>query len=256
MPPEATVHDVDEAGFEVRVVERSHELPVVVDFWAEWCGPCRALTPALERAAAARAGKVELVKVDVDANRMLASHYEVQGIPAVKAFRDGRVASEFTGAVPPAEVERFFDALVPSEAEELAAQGASEGDEAALRRALELDPVNREAGRALGRLLLARGEAQAALEVLELSAGDFVADALAVRARLVLGGEGDLDAAFEAWDEGDHALALDRLQAAFAAGDPERRDLVRRLMVGIFTELGPDDPLAREHRRRLSAVLN
>src|SRR3954468_22960438 len=95
--------DVTEQTFQTAVIDRSHEVPVVVDFWAEWCGPCRALTPALERAAEARAGKVDLVKVDVDSNRSLSAQYEVQGIPAVKAFRDGRVVDEFVGAVPAAQ---------------------------------------------------------------------------------------------------------------------------------------------------------
>src|SRR5262245_32119190 len=112
-PP--NVFDVDETDFEERVLKRSHELPVVVDFWAEWCGPCKALTPALERAATSRVGKVELAKLDTDANPRLSGAFRIQGIPAVKAFRDGRIASEFTGALPPAQVEQFFDSLVPSE---------------------------------------------------------------------------------------------------------------------------------------------
>ena len=139
MAAESPIHDVDEAGFESQVLERSKEVPVVVDFWADWCGPCKQLTPALERAATAREGKVELAKVDVDANQRLAATFGIQGIPAVKAFRDGKVAAEFTGAVPPAEVERFFDSLVPSEADELVASG----DEESLRRALEVDPAPR-----------------------------------------------------------------------------------------------------------------
>jgi putative thioredoxin len=242
------VYDVDEAQFEQRVLARSREVPVVVDFWAAWCGPCKQLTPALERATAARAGKVELAKVDVDANQRLSALFSIQGIPAVKAFRDGRVAAEFTGAIPPAEVERFFDALVPSEADELVASG----DEAALRRALEIEPNHAAARRELGRMLLIRGEAAEALELLDALADDFVADGLVARARL--SEDEDLVPAFEAWDAGDPATALERLQNALP--DPERQNLIRRVMVAIFTELGADHPLAREHRRRLSAALN
>jgi putative thioredoxin len=247
----AAMFDVDEAEFEQRVVERSKEVPVVVDFWADWCGPCKQLTPVLERAVEARAGKVELAKVDVEKNKQLQAAFRIQGIPAVKAFKDGRVAAEFTGALPPAEVERFFDALVPSEADELAATG----DEQALRRALELDPNHPSARRELGKLLLQRGDTQDAIELLEGARGDFVADGLLARALLT--DAPDLAPAFEAWDAGNRAAALDQLQEAFQQeSDRERRDLIRRVMVALFTELGPDDPLAREHRRRLSAALN
>ena len=247
----ATIYDVGEADFQQRVLERSRELPVVVDFWADWCGPCKQLTPVLERAATGRAGKVELAKVDVDRNRGLQSAFRIQGIPAVKAFRDGRIAAEFTGALPPAEVERFFDALVPSEADDLAASG-EEGD---LRRALELDPKHPTARRSLGKLLLARGDTDEAVELLQGAVGDFVADGLL--ARVALDGAPQLNGAFDAWDRGDRAAALEQLQQAFESEqDRERKDLIRRVMVGLFTELGPDDPLAREHRRRLSAALN
>src|ERR1700761_6802917 len=115
--------DVTDTTFQTDVVERSRTVPVVVDFWAEWCGPCRQLGPVLERAVAARAGTVELAKLDVDTTPVLAPTYGIQGVPAVKAFRDGNVVSEFIGAQPPVAVERFLDELAPSEADELVAQG-------------------------------------------------------------------------------------------------------------------------------------
>src|SRR5262249_18680781 len=104
--------DVTDTTFEIDVVERSREVPVVVDFWAAWCGPCRALTPVLEQEVESRAGEVVLVKVDVDANPGLSSIYRVQGIPAVKAFKDGRVVAEFVGARSPAAVASFLDELL------------------------------------------------------------------------------------------------------------------------------------------------
>lgn len=254
------IKDVGEAQFIQEVVERSHEVPVVVDFWAEWCGPCRTLGPALEQGVRARGGQIELAKVDVDSNQALAATFGVRGIPAVKAFRDGQVADEFTGAIPPAQIEAFLDRLVPSPAEELAAAD----DEQSLRRALELDANHAGAAAKLGRLLLGRGEHQEALDLLDRFEGDFLAAGLAARARLEeTEGDGaeasavDLRAAFAAWDEGDAQGALEALQEAIAQeGDPERRDLLRRVMVAIFTELGPGHPLAREHRRRLAAALN
>jgi putative thioredoxin len=249
------IHDVTEQDFDQKVVERSREVPVVVDFWAEWCGPCRALTPALEKAAGERDGRVDLAKVDTDANPGLSQAFGIRGIPAVKAFKDGNVAAEFTGAIPPAQVEEFFDRLVPSDAQLAADAAVESGDEEQLREAVDANPRHAAAATALARLLIERGDTDGALKVLEQLPDDFVAEGLRARARLAAM-DADLEPAFEAWDAGDHAGALERLQEAFAsADDPELRHLIRQVMVAIFTELGADDPLAREHRRRLSSAL-
>jgi putative thioredoxin len=248
----SAVFDVDEREFMQRVIERSREVPVVVDFWAEWCGPCKTLGPALEKAANAREGKVELAKVDVDQNQGLAQSFGIRGIPAVKAFRDRQIAAEFTGAIPPAEVERFFDRLVPSEADEL----AGGDDEASLRRALELEPGHPAATVALAKLLLKRGELDEALSLVEPLHADFAAIGLTARIKLTRDGN-DPDGAFEDWDRGDHEAALEKLQEALqSAPEKEQRDLVRQVMVAIFTELGPQSEIASRHRRRLASVLN
>src|SRR3982074_3545063 len=127
--------DVTESNFQSAVLDRSYSLPVVVDFWADWCAPCRQLGPVLEREASKRAGQLELVKLDVDANPTLSRSYGIQGIPAVKAFHNGRVVAEFVGAQPAPAVERFLDSLLPSEAELL----TQKGDEESLRAALKVE---------------------------------------------------------------------------------------------------------------------
>jgi putative thioredoxin len=240
--------EVTDADFEQRVLERSKEVPVLVDFWADWCQPCHMLAPVIERAIDQQEGKVELAKLDTDSNQATAARYGIRGLPTVKAFRDGQVVDEFTGAQPPPVVERFVAGLVPSEADEL----VEGGDDESLRRALEVDPQHPTARRELARSLLRNGEVEEARQLLDGVTGDFVADGLAARAALA--DDEDLAPAFEAWDRDDHAAALEILQAGLA--DPERRDAIRRVMVAIFTELGADDPLAREYRRRLSAALN
>jgi putative thioredoxin len=251
------ISDVSEQEFEAKVIERSKQVPVVVDFWAEWCGPCRTLGPALEKAVTERNGEIELAKLDTDRNPQIAMKYEIASIPAVKAFKDGKVVAEFIGAVPPARIEAFLNEIVPSEAERL----AESGDEDSLRKALELDPRHAPAAIGLGRLLLGRGEAHQALETLRPFPHDFLADGLAARAELSASengaGSDELQKAFAAWDDGDPGAALEQLQSVLAdEQDPERKDQLRRVMVAIFTELGADHPLAREHRRRLAAALN
>jgi putative thioredoxin len=242
--------DVSESTFQSAVIERSRTLPVVVDFWAEWCGPCRQLGPLLERAAAARNGKLELVKVDVDGNPELARAYRIQGIPAVKAFRDGGVVAEFVGAQPPRAVEQFLDSLLPSEADGLVEQG----DEASLRRALELEPARADAAVELARILLARGANDEALGILKRVPGSFSADGIVARIELERDSEPDLREAFTALDAGDQQRALDLLIDALPTADGARDD-IRRVVVGVLEDLGVDHPLARESRRRLATAL-
>ena len=259
-----------EETFDQLVLGRSHELPVVVDFWAEWCGPCKALSPALEAAAAAREGKVELVKVDVDANQQLAALFRVQGIPAVKAFRDGKIVDEFTGALPPSQVEAFFDKLVPSRADELTAAG----DELSLREASELEPRRADIAVALAKARLARGAEDEALEAVADHEGDFGAAGIAARVRLTSAGLAN--DAFAALDRGERDAALESLIETLgelprngnAPGDDsgaeapsgldaeETRDLLRRAIVGILDESDPADPTSRRYRRKLSAALD
>jgi putative thioredoxin len=240
------IKDVTEATFEQDVIERSKDVPVVVDFWAEWCGPCRSLTPVIEQAVRERAGKVELAKLDTDANPGIAQSFGIQGIPAVKAFRDGKVVAEFVGAQPPAAVARFLDGLVPSEAEELVAEGGEEQ----LRRALELEPGRADASVALARLLHERGEDDAALELLANTTG-FAAEGLAARIRLE--DDPELAGAFAALDAGDTQRGLDALIEALARADD--KDDLRRAIVGVLDELGVEHPLARESRRKLATAL-
>jgi putative thioredoxin len=255
-----SVHATEQT-FTKRVLERSQELPVVVDFWAAWCGPCKALSPALEAAATARQGKVELVKVDVDANQGLAAQYMVQGIPAIKVFRDRVIVDEFTGALPPARVEAFFDKLVPSKGDELLAAG----DELSLREAAELEPRRADVAVALAKARLERGAEDEALEAVKGHTGDFAA--AGIDARIRLSRAGIAADAFAALDRGDRDAALEALigtlgevsrNGGTVSGDldvEEARDLLRRAVVGILSEGDSSDATSRIYRRKLAAAL-
>jgi putative thioredoxin len=225
--------DVTEQTFEQEVVERSRELPVVVDFWAEWCGPCRVLGPVLEKAAEARQGQVVLAKVDTDSNPDLAMRFQTASIPAVKAFRDGEVVNEFIGAQPPARVEQFFDSLLPSPGVE------------AFARARELHRS---------------GEDDEALQLLAGVSGSFEADGLAAHIELLREGPPELAETLALLDRGDTEAGLDALLGYLAEldggpDDGELSDRIRRVVVGVLTEIGQDTDTARAYRRRLAAAL-
>jgi putative thioredoxin len=245
--------DSTELSFEQDVLDRSSERPVIVDFWAPWCGPCRSLTPILESVVEAQDGAVELVKVNTDENPQLAQRYGIRSIPAVKAFREGQVIDEFLGALPRPRVEAWVTGLLPSEADEL----VQAGDEQSLRRAIEVEPRRVDARLQLARQRIAAGDAAGAQEVLQPVEHD--ATAAGLLARIALADDPDLPdearRALEALALGDHDQALDGLLAAVSGAPGETRDRIRRTMVGIFGELGESDPRVGDYRRRLARTL-
>ena len=230
--------EVTDATFQELVLDRSAQVPVVVDLWAAWCGPCLTLGPILEKVVADTDGRVELAKVDVDANPGVAAGFRVQSIPAVFAIRHGQVVDQFIGALPEAQVRQFVDQLAPpaSEADGLAAAG----DEASLRQALALQPDHPDAVLALAGLLAGRGEGEEALALLARVPETAEGRRIAALARV-----GDDGAA-----PADPAAEMDALLERVKADGEARQRFLDLLEV-----LGPDDPRTAGYRKALTARL-
>ena len=228
--------DVTDATFQRDVLDRSAEVPVVVDLWAEWCGPCRTLGPILERVVAETGGKVALAKVDIDSNPQVAATFQVQSIPAVFAISNSKVVDSFIGALPEPAVREFVSKLAPSESE--ADRLAALGDEASLRRALELEHDHPVAVVALAELLAGRGEGEEALTLLTRLPETAETRRVAALARV-----GD--------PAGDDVTGrLDGLLAR-VKGDEE----ARREFVDLLEMLGAEDPRTPQYRRALASRL-
>ena len=243
--------EVGEATFERDVIQHSYEVPVVVDFWAEWCAPCRTLGPVLERLAAGAEGAWTLAKVDVDSNPRLAQAFGIQGIPAVRAFKDGRQVGEFTGALPEARVRAWLAGLGPSaadeafeRAEEREGAGDLEGAAADFRMALDLEPGHERARRGLERTELGLRARDLDGPVLraQAEAGPLDADTVMKLA--------DLDVA-----EGRAELGFARLLDMVRGGAAEDAEAARRHLLRLLEVLSPDDPRISDARRALSRAL-
>lgn len=228
--------EVTDATFESDVVQRSHQVPVVVDLWASWCGPCVTLGPILEKVIAETDGAVELAKVDIDVNPGVAGQFRVQSIPAVFALRDGQVVDQFIGALPEDRVRHFVEGLVPVTREvDLLAE---KGDEASLRSALAIEADHPGAALALAQLLADRGEGEEALSL--LARVPETADVRRVAAIARVGSDGPDDPGAEL-----DAL-LDRVKGDEAA---------RQRFLDLLEVLGPEDPRTARYRKAFTARL-
>lgn len=271
------IQDVDESTFESEVLMRSHEVPVVVDFWAAWCGPCRTLGPMLERMAIEGGGTFRLARVDVDRNPRLATRFGVQGIPAVKAFRQGQVAGEFVGAQPESTVRHFIDRLAPSsasraleEARSLLATRHWAEAEAAFRAILEVNEIDPTASLGLLKSLLMQGKGEeaerrtqgfpAGLEWAEAERLRPLAQALAEVERDPNAREDEplaveLHQSARLIARGNLPAAMDGLLDILRQDKSYRKGLPRQMLLALFLLLGDEDPLTRQYRDELASVI-
>lgn len=273
------IKDVTLDDFQQEVVLRSREVPVLVDFWAEWCGPCKSLSPLLERITADAGGQFELAKVDVDANQQLAGQFLVQSIPTVVAMRNGTEVDRFTGALPEPAIRAFLEAILPNELDHMVDEartalvnGDTAGAEHILRQVLEQKPDHQDAGTSLAALLIDDGDVDEALIVLGRLIPDSEVERLQAAARLrrTSGDDiSDLEAAATAAPEDEDAqMDLAAALAAHSEFEPaldrlldlvrrkgDRREDARQAMVDIFGVLGNDHPLTMTYRKQLAAAL-
>lgn len=274
----ANVIEVSEATFERDVIQKSHGKPVVVDFWAAWCGPCRMLGPILERLANEPDSGFVLAKVDVDANPSLSMRYGIQGIPAVKAFRDGEEVGQFVGAQPEPMVRQFLKDIVPSEADMVATSAEDllknrnwDEAETLFREFLEDDPLNIEAQLGLARSLIGQGKGCKAKFYLENLVQDTSlmnqAEPLLPLAEYLCAAEKSNDNvevtpieaqyrhAARLLQDGKYAPGLDGLLEVLRYNKNYRDGQAKAVMIGIFELLGNEDPLTNVYRREMASVL-